>query len=110
MPFTGEQAGGRVEADPTRAGQINFAPRMQVGKILFGARGAVEGLYVRLQLDQIARDETRGKAGMAEGVDEQPGRVTARATALGQGLFGRLHPGFEPDDVLDEPVDPAVER
>ncbi len=34
VPFAGEQARRRVEADPARAGQIHLAPRVQIGEVL----------------------------------------------------------------------------
>ena len=66
MAFAGEQAGGRIEADPAGAGQIDFAPGMQVGEIDFGAGGAVERLQVGRELDQVAGDEAGGEAQMAQ--------------------------------------------
>ena len=42
--FAGQQARGRVEPDPARAGQKHLAPGVQVGEVLFGAAGAVERL------------------------------------------------------------------
>src|SRR6202000_3379522 len=60
-------------------------------------------------LEQITRYETRGDAELAEYLDEQPARVAARARALAQRLFGRLHTGFEPDQVADVALDSLVE-
>jgi hypothetical protein len=50
MPFAGEQARRRVEADPPGAGQVDLAPGVQVGEVHFGAAGAVQRLDVGLEL------------------------------------------------------------
>ncbi len=62
MALAGEQAGRRIEADPAGAGQVDFGPGVQVGEIGGGARGAVERLHVRPELDEIAGDEARREA------------------------------------------------
>ena len=47
VALAGEQAGGRVEADPAGAGKVDLGPGMQVGEVGFGAGGgAVERLHV----------------------------------------------------------------
>ena len=48
VTFAREQTGSRVEADPTGAGQKDFAPGVEVGEIDFRAGGAVQRLHVRL--------------------------------------------------------------
>ena len=75
VALAGEQAGGRVEADPPGARQIDLAPGMQVGEIVVGAGRAVERDEVGLELDQVAGDEARRQTEMAEDLDEQPARV-----------------------------------
>ena len=77
VALAGEQAGGRIEADPAGAGQIDLAPGMQVGEIVVGAGRAVERDEVGLELDQVAGDEARGETEMAEDLDQQPARVAA---------------------------------
>ena len=79
VPFAGEQARGRIEADPAGAGQVDLAPRVQVGEVLLGARRAVERFDVGGQLDQVAGDEPRGEAEVAEQLHEQPRGVAAGA-------------------------------
>src|SRR5208337_3469850 len=75
MAFAGEQTGRRVQADPAGAGQIDFAPRVEIGEILFSATGTVERLHVGLELDEVTADETGGEAAMAEQLAEQPRRI-----------------------------------
>ena len=62
MTFAGEEAGGRIKADPTGAREIDFAPRVEVGEILFGAGRTIEGLLVGLELDEVTGDETKIEA------------------------------------------------
>ena len=61
VSFPGEQAGGGIEADPTRAGQIDFRPGVQIGKIVRRTRGTVERFHIGLELNQIAGDKARGE-------------------------------------------------
>ncbi len=46
VAFAGQEAGGRVEPDPTGARQVNLGPGMQVGKVVVSAGGAVERLQI----------------------------------------------------------------
>ncbi|MNH95825.1 hypothetical protein D3C73_484780 [compost metagenome] len=101
MAFAGEKTGGRIEADPARAGQIDFAPGVKVGEIHLGAGGAVEGFQVRGELNEIAGDETCGEAEIAQDLDEQPARVAAGAECCRQRFLRRLDAGFHADDVTD---------
>ena len=66
VAFAGQQARGRVQPDPAGAGQIDLAPGVQVGEVVLGARRAVERLHVGLQLDQVAGDEARRQAEVAQ--------------------------------------------
>ena len=59
VPLAGEQAGGRIEADPAGARQVDLGPGMQVGEVVVGAGGSVQGFFIGLQLYQV----TGGKAG-----------------------------------------------
>ena len=104
-----EQARGRVETDPARARQVDFAPGVQVGEVRAGSGRTVERLLVRLQLNQIAGYKPGGEAAVTERLHHQPAGIAAGAGSLGQRFLGRLHPGLEPDDVADVFVDPAVE-
>jgi len=78
VTFAREQAGSRVEADPTGPGQKDFAPGVEIGKIDFRAGGAVQRFHVRFELNQITRNKTRRQAEMTEQMNEQPSRVAAR--------------------------------
>ncbi len=101
MSFAGVQARGRIEADPAGAGQIDLAPGMQVGEIDFGAARAVERLHVALQLDQVARDEARRQAQVAQQLHQQPAAVAARAAAVDERELGRLHARLHADEIRD---------
>ena len=79
MAFAGQQARGRVEADPAGAGQVDLAPGVQVGEVDLGAAGAVERLHVGLELDQVAGDEARRQAQVAQQLHQQPAGVAAGA-------------------------------
>ena len=77
MAFAGEEAGRGVETDPAGAGQVDLTPRVEIGEVLLGAGGAVEGFLVRLELDQVAGDETRSEAAVAERLNEEPAGIAA---------------------------------
>ena len=110
VAFAGEQAGGRVEADPASARQVDFGPRVQVGEILFRTGRTVQRLDVGGQLDQVAGNETRCQPEVAQHLNEQPGRVAAGAGALDQGFFRRLDAGFHADGVADVALYLGVDR
>src|SRR5213075_868749 len=101
VALAGEKAGGRVEADPTRAGQVRLAPGVQVGEVVLGARRTVERLYVRLELDQVARDEARRDADVAQELHQEPSRVAARAALERERFLRRLQAGLEANHVAD---------
>ncbi len=109
MAFAREQPRGRVEADPARARQIGLAPGMQVGEIGARPRRAVERLHVRRELHQIAGNEARRDAEVAQDLHQQPARVAARAAAERDGFLRRLHAGLHADQVAHVPCDLLVE-
>jgi hypothetical protein len=109
VPLPREQAGCRVQPDPARTRQIDFAPGMQIGEVARRSRGSVERLLVGGELDEIARDETRREAEMAQHLDKQPAAVAARAVAEREGLLGRLHAGLHADQITDMRRDAPVE-
>ena len=78
-PSPAKQPGGGIEADPARAGQIHLGPGVQIGEVALGAGRTLERLLVGLELDQVARDEARREAEVAEHLHEQPRAVAARA-------------------------------
>ena len=66
VAFTGQQARGRVQANPAGARQVHLGPGVQVGEVDGGAAGAVQGFDVGRQLDQIARCKTCRQAAVAQ--------------------------------------------
>ncbi len=101
VPFSGQQTRRGIEADPARTGQVHLAPGVQVGEIGLGATGAVKRFHVTLELDQIARDEARGKAQVAQKLHQQPARIAARARCVQQRGLGFLNAGLHADQVAD---------
>ena len=79
VALAAEQAGGGVEPDPAGAGQIDLGPGVQVGEVGGRARRAFQRLHVGRQLDQVAGDEARGEAEVAQHLHQQPGRIAAGA-------------------------------
>ena len=101
MAFAGEQPAGRVQPHPAGAGKIDLCPGMQVGEVLAGTRGARDGGDVRLELDQVARDEARGEPKHTECLNQHPGAVPARAARLRQRLLGCPNSRLQPHDIAD---------
>src|SRR5262249_31526555 len=101
MAFSGKQPGRRVETDPAGAPQIHFGPGVQIGEILFRPRRTVEGFNVRGELNQVAADKSRSKAGVTQQLNEEPTRVSARARPFDQGLLRRLYARFHADQICD---------
>ena len=77
MALAAEQAGGRVEADPAGARQIDFRPGMQVGEVLARAQRPFDRVDVGLELDEVTRDETRREPEAAQHLHQQPRRIAA---------------------------------
>jgi len=50
---------------------------MQIGEVLLGSAGTVDGLDVRAQLHQIAGDEACRQAQVAQDLHQQPAAVPA---------------------------------
>ena len=123
MPLARQQAGGGVQADPATTGQVDLAPGVQVREVLFGPRRAIQGLHIRLELDEVAGHEPRGHPQVAEQRHQQLGRIAAGTGAQGQrglgGLDARLHadevtdvrrhPLVQPDDEIDRAHRAAVD-
>ena len=108
MAFTRQQTGGRVEPNPTGTRNISLGPGVQVSKIGLRAGGAIEGLDVGYELDQITRNEARGNPEMAQHIDHEPGAVTARAALQLQRQLAALDPGLHPQKVGDVVLDALV--
>ena len=109
MAFAREEPGRRIKPDPAGAGQIDFAPGVQVGEILLRTGGTVQRFHVRLQLDQISRNEPGRQPRPPQQLHQQPGGVAARTGPRFQSIIGRLHAGLHPDEVTDVPPQPLVE-
>ena len=101
VAFTGHQARGGVQADPACAGQVDLAPRVQVGEIDFCTAGTVERFDIRFQLNQVAGHEARCQSQMAEQLHHQPARIAARAGFERQRFLRRLHTRLHADQVAD---------
>ena len=77
VAFAGQEARGRIEADPAGAGQIDLAPSVQIGEVVVGAGRAIERGPVRLELNEIAGHEARGEAQIAQDLHQKPARIAA---------------------------------
>ena len=109
VALAGQQARRRIEADPARAGQIDFAPGMEIGEVVRRTLGSFEGLLVGRELDQVTGGEARGEAQIAQDHHQQPARVAARALADSERLLACLHARFEAHDVGDVFLQPRVQ-
>ncbi len=79
VAFAGKQPGRRIEADPARARKIDLDPGVEIGEVVVGAGGPIKRDEVGLQLDQIAGDELRRKAQVAQDLHQEPTRIAAGA-------------------------------
>ena len=77
MPLPRQQARGRIQANPASTGQEDLAPGVQVGEVHLGARWAIQGCHVGLELNEVARYKSSGQAQVAQGLHQQPTGVTA---------------------------------
>ena len=66
MALARKQAARGIQPDPAGAGQVDFAPSMQVGEVARRAARAVERFDVGGELDQVAADEACGEPEVAE--------------------------------------------
>ena len=73
VAFAGKETGRGIEAHPARARQVDFGPGVEIGEVAGRTLGAFDGLQVRLELNQIAGDETRGQSEMTQRLHQQPG-------------------------------------
>ncbi len=109
VPFARPKPGGGIQAHPSGSGKIGLGPGMQIGEIRFRSRRAVQGPDVGRQLNQVSGDKARGKAQVAQDVDQQPGGIAAGAAAQREGLLAGLHVGLHPDEVADVPAQLPVQ-
>ena len=120
VAFAGQKPGGRIEADPAGAGKIDLGPGVKIGEVMIRSRRPVERDEVRLELDQVARDEAPGQSEMTENLHQEPARIAARAGAALEGLLRALHARLHPDEVfylaretpveIDDKIDRAARR
>ena len=103
-PFAGKQAGGRVQANPAGAGQVDLAPGVQVGEVGFGAAGAVQRFDVG-QAGSDSRTQSGCQAQVAQHLRQQPARIAAGAAGQGEVSSGGLHARLQADQVADGVVD-----
>ena len=61
MPLPRHESRSWIQANPARAGQINFSPGVQIGEIFAWAGGTIYGFDIRRKLYQITRHKTRGQ-------------------------------------------------
>ena len=101
MPLPGQHARGDVKSDPSGAGKINFRPGVQIREIILDLTRSFDRIDVGTQLNEIARDETRGETEMPEDLNQQPCRVAARSGARGQRLLRRLDARLHANDVAN---------
>ncbi len=101
VALAGQQPGGRIEADPARARKIDLDPGVQIGEVVVGAGRPVERDEVGLQLDEIAGDESRRKAQVAQDLHQEPARIAAGAEGAPERLLRALHARLHADDILD---------
>ena len=110
MALAGEQAGGRVEADPARSWYVDLRPGMQVGEVLGRPARTLERLLVGDQLYQVAGHEACRQAHVAQHLHQHPAGVPAGAECTVEGLFAGLHARLHPDRVGDIARQPLVDR
>ena len=109
MGFPRQKARCGVKPNPAGAGQIDLGPGVQIGEVMGGPHGTIDGDQIGLQLDEVARDEARGKAQMAQRLHQKPACVAAGALGQFQCLFRGLHARFQPDDIADLLRKPGVQ-
>ena len=101
MPLAGQHARGDVESDPPRAGKIDLGPGVQIGKIVLDLARSFDRIDIGTQLNEVARDESRGEPEVPQDLNQQPRRVAARSRARGQRLLRRLDARLHADDVAN---------
>ena len=100
MTFAGKKSRSRIESNPTSARQIHFYPSVQIGKIFFGTRWAIQRFHIRSQLHQISRNKSSRQADTAQSLHQQPGKITTGTTSHFQCFFTALYTHFKSDIVI----------
>ena len=74
-----------------------------------GTDWTIDGLLIRLKLNQIARDEPRSHAEVAQGLNHQPGGIPTGTGGERERLLRTLNPGLEPDQIPNILLELAVQ-
>ena len=93
VPFAGQQARCRIQADPAGAGQVNLGPCMQVREVRRRPLRPFQRLHVGNKLDQVARHKPGSHPQVAQHLHQQPRGIAARPLAAVQRFLWRIHPG-----------------
>ena len=109
MPLARKQSRRRIKADPTRAGQINLRPSVQIRKVRLWPLWSFNRLNISLHLDQIARDKSRRIPERPQHLHLQPSAVTARSGRQRKRLLRRLHARLHPNNIADAGLKRRVE-
>ncbi len=110
MPFPCKQTGSGIEPDPSGAGNVNLAPGVKIGKILFGTGWSVQSRHIRFQLYEIAGDKTCRQTEVAHDLNQQKRRIPARAAALFQRGLTALYARFHTDQIADTLVQTLIDH
>ncbi len=110
MALPAQQSRRGIKPDPAGAGDIDLGPGVQVGEVLRRAGRPIERLHVGLELEQVAGDEARGEAEVAQDLYQQPGAVAAGAGRGGQRRLRRLHPRLHADQIPNIALHTLIER
>ena len=108
VPLAAKQTRGDVHADPAGTGDIGLGPGVEVGEVDLGALRAFDRIDIGLELDEVAGDEARGDAEVAQQLDQQPSGIPARAGFQRQGFFRRLHARLHADRIGDRLLQPGI--
>src|ERR1700722_12323478 len=109
MAFSAKEPRGCVKPNPSRAGQIDLGPGVQVGEVAIRAARPFDRIDVGSPLDQITGDEARRETEMTKDLHQQPGRVATGAGAERERLLRRLNAVLHADDVVNHVLQPGVE-
>ena len=109
VAFAGQQSRGRIEPDPARARNEHLGPGVEVGAVLRWPGRPVERDDVGLELNEIAGDEARRQAEMAQRLHQQPRAVAAGAGAGVERFLRRLNARLHAHHIADAALDLGIE-
>ena len=101
MALACEEARGRIEPDPSRAGKVDLGPGVEIGEVVVRAGRAVESDPIGLELNEVAGHKPRGEAQVAQDLHQKPARIAARARTALERLLRALHARLHADDILE---------